>query len=401
MTAPPRGAPTLPLEGIQVVAVEQAVAGPFASRQLADLGARVIKIERPGGGDLARRYDTTVRGLSSHFVWLNRSKESLTLDLKRPEAAAILEKLLGASDVFLHNLAPGAIDRMGFSAERLRASYPGLIVGSVSGYGSPGPFSNRKAYDLLIQAESGLLSITGTEDAPCKVSVPVADISAGMYLFSGVLAALIQRGRTGIGSVVDVAMLDALGEWMGYPAYYARYGGTPPARTGAHHATIAPYGPYPTGDGRVVLLAIQNEREWANLCEQVLSRPDMITDGRFATIPDRVKNRDALNAVIADVFGTLTADEVVARLDEARVANARMRSVQEFTEHPQLAARERWTEIDSPVGALRALHPPIQIDGVPSAMGPVPGVGEHTRPILEELGFLPDEIAALERDAII
>ena len=401
MTGCSPDASTLPLEGIQVVAVEQAVAGPFASRHLADLGARVIKIERPGGGDLARRYDTTVEGLSSYFVWLNRSKESITLDLKRPEAAAILEKLLGASDVFLHNLAPGAIKRMGFSAERLRASYPGLIVASLSGYGSPGPFSNNKAYDLLIQAESGLLSITGTEDTPCKVSISIADISAGMYLFSGVLAALIQRGRTGAGSVVDLAIIDTLGEWMGQPAYYAGYGGTPPPRTGAHHATIAPYGPYPTGDGKVVLLAIQNEREWANLCERVLRRPDMIADERFATIPARVKNRDALDAVIQDVFGGLTADELVAVLDEARVANARMRTVGEFTEHPQLAARKRWTEIDSPVGALRALRPPIQIAGVAPVMGAVPRVGEHTRPILEELGLLPDDIATLERDAII
>ncbi len=401
MTARSPGASTLPLEGIQVVTVEQAVAGPFASRQLADLGARVIKIERPGDGDLARRYDTTVEGLSSYFVWLNRSKESLTLDLKRPEGAAILEKLLAVSDVFLHNLAPGAIERLDFGAERLRSTYPRLIVASLSGYGSPGPFSTKKAYDLLVQAETGLLSITGTEDTPCKVSVPIADISAGMYMFSGVLAALIQRGRTGSGSVVDIAMIDTLGEWMSHPAYYASYGGTPPARTGAHHATIAPYGPYPTGDGRVVLLAVQTEREWVNLCEQVLRRGDMITDERFATIPARVQNRRALDAILVDVFGAFTADDLVACLDEASVANARMRSVQDFTEHPQLAARQRWAEIASPVGTLRALLPPIQLDGVAPVMGAVPGVGAHTRAILEELGLPPDDIAVLERDAII
>ncbi len=376
----------LPLDGVMVVAVEQAIAAPFASRQLADLGARVIKVERPGGGDFARGYDATVRGLSSHFVWVNRSKESLTLDLKAPEAADVLRRLVARADVFVHNLAPGAMARLGFGSAHLRSAHPRLVICDISGYGRSGPYRDRKAYDLLVQSEAGLVSITGSPETPSKVGISIADIAAGMYAFSGTLAALLRRERTGEGAIVEVSLFDSLAEWMGYPAYYTEYGGVAPERTGARHAAIAPYGPYPAGDGKVVYLGLQNEREWVRFCEQVLEQPDLARDPRFVSNSARVAHDGALSGLIAGAFARMTLSGVVARLDAAGIANARMNSVREFLDHPQLTARGRWRQIDSPAGPIRALVPPFDLDGLDAAMGPVPAVGEHTEAILTELG---------------
>ena len=381
-----------PLDGVTVLSLEQAVAAPFATRQLADLGARVIKIERPGVGDFARGYDTTAGGLSSHFVWLNRSKESLTLDVKHPDAGVVLRRLLEEADVFVENLAPGATGRLGLSAADLRRAYPRLVVCEISGYGSTGPYRDRKAYDLLVQAEAGVLSITGTPDEPAKVGISVADIAAGMYAYSGVLTALLMRERTGEGTVVEVSMLEALGEWMSYPVYYAS-AGTPPARSGARHAVIAPYGPFAGGDGDVVYLGIQNEREWRAFCEQVLRRPELAGDPRFSANALRLANRPALDAEIEAVFGELGTPEIVERLEKARIANARMRTVRQFAEHPQLAARGRWRDVASSVGPLPAALPPATIEDVEPVMGPIPELGAHTDAILGGLGFDPATIA--------
>ncbi|HEY6361533.1 MAG TPA: CaiB/BaiF CoA-transferase family protein [Vicinamibacterales bacterium] len=391
----------LPLEGITVVAVEQAVAAPFASRQLADLGARVIKVERPGTGDFARGYDATVNGLSSHFVWLNRSKESLTLDLKRQEAASVLRQLIARADVFLHNLAPGAMGRLGFGSAALRDAHPRLVICEISGYGTSGPYRDKKAYDLLVQSEAGLVSITGTPDTPSKVGISVADISAGMYALSGILAALMRRERTGDGAALGVSLFDSLTEWMGFPAYYTSYGGTPPPRSGARNAVIAPYGPYTAGDGKVVYLGLQNEREWARFCEDVLGRPDLAGDERFNSNSKRVAAREAMDAIITAAFSSLTAAEVIARLESAAVANARMNTVHEFLDHPQLDARNRWRTVGSPVGPIRAVVPPFNIDGVESPMGPIPAVGEHTDAILGELGFKAGTVAEWRRAGIV
>ncbi len=390
----------LPLEGITVVAVEQAVAAPFATRQLADLGARVIKIERPGVGDFARAYDRTVKGMSSHFVWLNRSKESLTLDLKRPEAIEVLRGLLARADVFMHNLAPGAMARLGFGSEAVRRAYPRMIVCEVSGYGASGPYRDKKAYDLLVQSEAGVLAVTGTEDEPAKVGISVADIAAGMYAFSGVLAALLRRQKTGEGSALDVSLFDSLGEWMSYPAYYT-FGGSPPPRSGARHAVIAPYGPYAAGDGKVVYLGLQNEREWARFCAEALGRPETAVDSRFSSNLRRVEHRDELDALITKAFSTLTADEVIARLEAAQIASARMNTVQEFIDHPQLAARNRWREVASPAGHIRALAPPFNFDGMEIPMGAIPDVGEHTDAILRELGIEGGTVAEWRRAGIV
>ncbi len=389
----------LPLEGMTVVSLEQAVAAPFATRQLADLGARVIKIERPGVGDFARGYDETVKGLASHFVWLNRSKESLTLNLKEEEAKDILNRLLGRADVFVQNLAPGAAERLGFGVEELREKYPRLVYCSVSGYGEGGPYTKKKAYDLLVQCEAGLVSITGTPDTPSKVGISVADIAAGMYAYSGILSALLRRERTGAGATLEISMLEALGEWMGFPAYFAGYGGEEPKRTGASHTAIAPYGPFECGDGQTIFLGIQNEREWKKFCEEVLGQEQMAEDERFDTNTKRVENRPALHAEIEDVFSNLSSEEVIEKLEEASIANARMRSVQEFLEHPQLAARNRWREFGSPVGSLRGLLPPVTLDEEP-VMGPVPQVGEHNATLLAELGYGESEIKALWRDGV-
>jgi itaconate CoA-transferase len=391
----------LPLEGITVVSLEQAVAAPFATRQLADLGARVIKVERPQAGDFARGYDRTVKGLSSHFVWLNRSKESLTLDLKQDEAKEVLARLIERSDVFVQNLAPGATGRLGFGAESLRERHPALVVCDVSGYGSSGPFRDKKAYDLLVQCEAGLVSITGTPETPSKVGVSIADIACGMYAYSGILTALLRRERTGEGAAIEVSLFEALAEWMGFPAYYAMYGGKEPPRTGASHAAIAPYGPFECGDGEVIFLGIQNEREWERFCEVVLERSALAQDERFASNSERVENRDDLHQDIEAILRTFSSREVLERLEEAKIANARMRTVRGLLEHPQLEARDRWTEVGSSVGPLRALLPPATIDGIEPLMGPIPSVGEHTEKILAEIDYDDDTVATLRQSAAI
>jgi itaconate CoA-transferase len=390
----------LPLEGITVVSLEQAVAAPFATRQLADLGARVIKIERPEVGDFARSYDATVRGLSSHFVWLNRSKESLTLDLKRGEAKVVLRRLLEKADVFVQNLAPGATERLGFVTRDLRKEYPRLILCDLSGYGSSGPYRDKKAYDMLIQAETGLISITGTSETPCKVGISVADIACGMYAYSGILTALLVRSKTGEGVALETSLFDSLGEWMSYAAYYS-FGGTAPPRTGANHATIAPYGPVMSGDNKVVYLGLQNEREWKKFCEVVLGNPELHADPRFDSNAKRVQNRAQLDLVMQSVFQKLTAAEMIARLETAQIANARLNTIQEFVEHPQLKARQRWSTVSSPVGPLPALLPPVTMENVETAMNEVPVLGQQTDAILGELGFGAETIAGWHREKII
>lgn len=385
----------LPLEGITVVSLEQAVAAPFATRQLADLGARVIKVERPGVGDFARNYDKTVKGMASHFVWINRSKESLALDLKQEEAKEVLHKLLEEADVFLHNLAPGAVDRLGFSAEELKIAYPKLIICSISGYGTFGPYTNKKAYDLLIQCEAGLVSVTGTEDTPSKAGISIADIAAGMYAYTGVLTAIISRYKTGKGAIIEVSMLEALAEWMGYPLYYSAYGENEPPRTGASHATIYPYGPFKAGDGKMVFMGIQNEREWGEFCDTVLSNPDLASDPLFNSNSQRVVNKTALKSIIEDVFQAMDSGQVIERLELSRIASARLNTMNELVDHPQLAARNRWREVDSPVGKLKALIPPVTSDEVDTVMNPIPEVGEHTNSILSELGFSEEQIIKL------
>jgi itaconate CoA-transferase len=377
----------LPLDGLLVVALEQAVAAPFATRQLAELGARVIKIERPGAGDFARGYDRATRGQSSYFIWLNRGKESLELDIKSADGQAVLAALLDRADVLIQNLAPGAADRLGLSAATLASRYPRLICCSVSGYGHRGPYRHKKAYDLLVQCEAGLLSVTGTADGPAKAGISVADIAAGMYAYTGVLTALYERERTGRGTCFEVAMLDALGEWMSQPYFYSVYGGRPAERTGARHASISPYGPYPVAGGSQVFLGIQNQREWAVLCKKILGRPELITDERFATNPDRVAHHGELTAIISAVFSAIPADELEARLDAAGLANARLRTPAEFAEHPQLAARDRWREVGTPHGPVRALLPPVTVPGREPVMGAVPAMGQHTAAIRAELGF--------------
>ena len=390
----------LPLEGITVVSLEQAVATPFTTRQLADLGARVIKIERPGVGDFARGYDETVNGLASHFVWLNRSKESLTLDLKKDAGKEVLRNLLARSDVFVQNLAPGAAERLGFGAGELREERSELIYCSVSGYGEGGPYTKKKAYDLLVQCEAGLVSITGTEDTPSKVGISVADIAAGMYAYSGILSALFRRERTGEGATLEVSMLEALGEWMGFPAYFAGYGGEEPTRTGASHTAIAPYGPFECGDGQTVFLGIQNEREWKRFCEEVLGQEGLAEDERFDTNTRRVENRPSLHEEIEKVFSELSSEEVIDKLEEAEIANARMRSVQGFLDHPQLEARNRWREFGSPVGPLWGLLPPANLEDTEPVMNPIPEVGEHNETILAELGYEAADISALQKDGV-
>lgn len=389
-----------PLEGITVVALEQVIAGPFTTRQLAELGARVIKVERPGVGDAARGYDRSVNGLSSHFVWVNRSKESLALDLKHPQAKEVLARLVARADVFLQNLAPGAAERLGLGAEELRARHPRLVWCGISGYGPAGPYAHKKAYDLLVQCEAGLLSVTGTEDAPAKAGIPVADIAAGMYAFSSILAALLRRERVGEGATLDITMFEALGEWMGFPAYFTHYGGAAPPRRGAYHATIVPYGPFHAGDGSTVFLSIQNDREFARFCDKVLANPALARDPRFATGPARYANRDATHAEIERVFSRLTAAQVIEKLEAADIANARLNTMEEFWSHPQLEARRRWREVGSPQGPLQALLPPFNISGFEAKMGPLPALGEHTRPILAELGFAETEVERLAGDGL-
>jgi crotonobetainyl-CoA:carnitine CoA-transferase CaiB-like acyl-CoA transferase len=379
-----------PLEGITVVSLEQAIAAPYCTRQLADLGARVIKVERPGVGDFARDYDVRVGGLASHFVWTNRSKESLALDLKKDADLSVLRKLLVRADVLVQNLAPGATRRLGVDYESLREKHPSLIVCNISGYGEDGPYCNKKAYDLLVQSEAGMLSVTGTSDKPAKVGISIADIAAGMYAHSNILAALMQRQKTGRGCKIDVSMLESMVEWMGFPMYYTYKGAPGPAPVGASHAAIYPYGPFATGDGQSVMLGIQNEREWAKLCEEVLDDSSLASDPRFSNNSQRVKNRDALEKIICAAFSTYTAKEVVVRLDKATVANAAVNDMQGVWNHPQLRARNRWTEVNTSVGPIPALIPPGMPgigaeDGLQVRMDPVPALGEHNDAILAEL----------------
>jgi itaconate CoA-transferase len=390
-----------PLDGITVVTLEHAIAAPFCTRQLADLGARVIKIERPGVGDFARAYDERVRGMASHFVWTNRSKESLTLDVKHVEATVIFDKLLAKADVLVQNLAPGAAARLGLSYEALREKYPALIVCDISGYGADGPYRDKKAYDLLIQSESGFLSVTGSADEPAKAGCSVADIAAGMYAYTNILAALIQRGKTGKGCHIDVSMLESMVEWMSFPLYYAFDGAEPPMRAGAAHATIYPYGPFPAGDGKVVMLGLQNEREWQAFCAQVLLQPALASDARFASNTLRTKARKELYALICAVFAELTAAQVIARLEQAQIANAQLNDMQDLWQHAQLRARERWTEVASPVGPLPALLPPAVPNTWTARMDAIPALGQHTASILEELGYDAAAITALENGKAI
>ncbi len=384
-----------PLQGVTVVALEHVIAGPFCTRQLADLGARVIKIERPGVGDPARSYDERVNGMTSHFVWTNRSKESITLDLKQPEAKEIVFKLLENADVMVQNLAPGATSRMGFSHDALKKKYPKLIVCDISGYGADGPYRDKKAYDLLIQAESGLVSITGTPDTPVKAGCSIVDISAGMYAYSNILAALIQRGKTGEGCRIDVSMLESMSEWMSFPLYYAYDGASPPPRTGAAHATIYPYGPFEVGDGKTLMVGLQNEREWAVFCDKVLQRSELKDDPRFSSSTRRSESRQALYEIIVDAFSGLTYDAVVAKLDEAKIGNAALNEMKDVWNHAQLNARNRWQEVVAPVGKIKAMLPPGMPESFDPRMDPVPALGEHTDAILAELGYGVSDIERL------
>jgi formyl-CoA transferase len=389
-----------PLRGITVVSVEQAVAAPFATRQLADLGARVIKVERPGAGDFARGYDEVVHGNSSYFVWLNRSKESLTLDVKSADGRAILTELLDRSDVLVQNLGPGAAGRLGIDPRTLARTHPRVIACTVSGWGTDGPWADRKAYDLLVQCETGLLSVTGTPGEMAKAGISVADIAAGMYAYSGVLAALLRRATTGEVVAVEVSLFEALAEWMGAPAYYTQYGGRPPVRAGAEHATIAPYGPYQTADG-TVLLAVQNDREWRSLCAVVLGDPAVAEDPRFVTNSARVAHRADLNTVIGAALAGLDTTAAVARLDRAGIASARINQMRDFLDHRVLAERDRWRTVTVPGGTVTALRPPADFTGIEPVMGPVPAVGEHTDAILRELGRTESAIAELRGRAVI
>ncbi|MGQ0525112.1 MAG: CaiB/BaiF CoA transferase family protein [Betaproteobacteria bacterium] len=389
-----------PLDGITVVSLEQAVAAPFCSRQLADLGARVIKIERPKVGDFARDYDHSVKGLSAYFAWLNRSKESLTLDVKHLEAKTILARLIERADVFIQNLAPGAARRLGLSGEELLARHPRLIVCDISGYGDAGPYASKKAYDLLVQSEAGVVSVTGTPEAPSKVGVSLTDIGTGLHAYSAVLAALYQRERTGEGTRIEVTMFEAMVEWMMHPLYYTHFGGKAPRRSGPDHATIVPYGKFLTSDGSV-MLGIQNEREWAAFCDKVLRQPALATDARYDSNTKRTASRTELVALIEGIFATMTAAQVIERLDAAGIANARMNTPEEVWNHAQLKARNRWREVGSPVGMIPAPLPPATFSGIEARMDSIPAVGEHTDRILTEIGYRRDQIDALRATAAI
>lgn len=392
---------TRPLDGITVVSLEHAIAAPFCTRQLADMGARVIKVERPNVGDFARGYDERVRGMASHFIWTNRSKESLTLDVKHPQAREALQDLLKQADVLVQNLAPGAAARMGLDFETLHAVNDQLIVCDISGYGQGGPYETKKAYDLLIQSESGFVSVTGSPDAPAKAGCSIADIAAGMYAYSGILNALLLRSRTGKGSRVDVSMLESMVEWMGFPMYYAFEGAAPPQRAGAAHATIFPYGPFAVGDGNTVMLGLQNEREWVVFCEKVLGQPELATDPDFMSNTKRVENRERLRELIVQAFAALTIGEVIERLEQAQIANARVNDMKDVWEHPQLIARERWGKIKSPVGELPSLLPPATNGAFDARMDAVPALGEHTDAILRELGLSDQALTQLRNDGAI
>src|SRR6195952_5543373 len=379
--------PPLPLEGLTVVAVEQAVAAPLATRHLADLGARVIKLERVDGGDFARQYDSAVKGTASHFVWLNRSKESLAIDLTSAAGREIVGRLLDKADVFLQNLAPGAAERLGLGAETMRVGRPRLITGDMSGYGPGGPYSQKKAYDMLVQSEAGLIAMTGSVETPAKTGVPAADIASGMYAFSGILAALLRRGQTGLGGHVEVNMFDAIVEWMGYPLYTAMYTGIAPPRAGLGHAAIVPYDAYPTAEGGQLLIGVQSDRGWVTLAGEILGQPELAADPRYATNEARAAHRHEVDALVASLTRTLPAAELRWRLDAAGIPNAALNEVPEVVSHPQLAARDRWREVQTPGGPMRAVLPPLTLDGPQARMGPVPALGEHTEALLVELGY--------------
>jgi itaconate CoA-transferase len=389
-----------PLRGVTVVSLEQAIAAPYATRHLADLGARVIKLERPGAGDFARGYDTRVRGQSSHFIWTNRNKESLTVDIKDPRGLDIVRRLIADADVFVQNLAPGATERAGLGAAELQRTNPKLIVCDISGYGRGGPYEDMKAYDLMVQSEAGLLSVTGSPNEMAKVGISVSDIAAGMYAYSSVLAALIERGTTGLGAHLDVSMLEASVEWMGFPLYYSFDGGPPPPRAGAAHATIYPYGPFTARDGTTVMMAIQNEREWATFCERFLGDASISNRDEYATNSARNHHRDQLGSLIAERFSQLTGEEAIAALGSVPVAYARVNSMHDVWAHPQLAARDRWRTINTPAGEVPALRLPGLIDADPR-MDSVPALGEHTRAVLADLGFANEEIDSLTSDGVI
>lgn len=390
-----------PLDGITVVSLEHAIAAPFCTRQLADMGARVIKIERPGSGDFARGYDERVRGLSSHFVWTNRSKESLTLDLKREEAGDVMQRLLESADVLVQNLAPGAAARLGLSFDTLHERFPRLIVCDISGYGEGGPYQDKKAYDLLIQSESGFLSVTGTQDDPVKAGCSIADIAAGMYAYSAILNALLLRQKTGLGSRLDVSMLESMVEWMGFPMYYAFEGAKPPVRAGAAHASIYPYGPFPVGDGSTIMLGLQNEREWRVFCAQVLRQATLAEDARFISNSQRTVNREALRDLIVAAFADLSIEQVTQRLEDAQIANARVNDMAGVWAHPQLQARARWSQVDSPAGMLPALLPPASSNAFAPRMAAVPAVGQNTDAVLASLGYAPDQVAQFHASEVV
>jgi itaconate CoA-transferase len=390
-----------PLEGLTVVSLEHAVAAPFCTRQLADYGARVVKVERPEVGDLGRGYDRTVNGLASYFVWLNRGKESVTLDVKHPAGREALGRIVARADVLVQNLAPGAASRLGLDHASLAARDPRIIVADISGYGDGGPYRDKKAYDLLIQAEAGLVGVTGSKDEPSRCGVSIADIASGMYAYSGILTALLVRERTGKGTRIEISMLEALAEWMSQPLYYGHYGKRAPERTGATHPTIAPYGPHRAGDGREVIFGLQNEREWATFCREALGRPELAADARFSSNSERVANRALLTPIIEEAFAKLTAEQVVERLDRAGIANGRLNGVDAVVAHPQLVARERWRTVGTSAGPVQALLPPANVDGVEPVMGDVPALGQHTEAVLRSVGFGPAEIEAMRRDGAI
>jgi itaconate CoA-transferase len=390
-----------PLDGITVVSFEHAIAAPFCTRQLADMGARVIKVERPGVGDFARNYDERVHGLSSHFVWTNRSKESLTLDLKHPAAQEVLKRLLAQADVLVQNLAPGAAARQGLSFDALHAAHPRLIVCDISGYGEGGPYQDKKAYDLLIQSESGFVSVTGSPEEPAKAGCSISDIAAGMYAYSGILNALLLRGKTGTGSRIDVSMLESMVEWMGFPMYYAFDGAPPPVRAGAAHATIYPYGPFPVGGGKTIMLGLQNEREWQVFCDKMLNRPELAGDERFSSNSRRTANREALRAIIVETFAAMSLEEVADKLDAAQIANASVNDMAGVWAHPQLRARDRWRDVGSAKGTLPALLPPASSNAFEPRMDGIPAIGQHTDAVLASLGFDAGQVSRLHTEGVV